>query len=409
MYRCLIILFFIFFMSRLEVAQAQSTSRFVHVNSGKLVDTLGKPLHLKSVNAGGWLLWEGWIWGAGKGWIFNGFISQSQILQRLHQATDSSFANEFASSVKKTFVTESDCKTMNELGFNSIRVPLNFRDFLKGASIPTGWDILDSLVVWGRRNNLYIIPEMHSAPAAQMKYFVADPTNVSLWKGQDGKNATASLWKSIAARYKNEPVVVGYDLLGEPDPPQGKMLVEVYRQIIDSIRSSGSKQLIILQGSNYATDFSMFTSVLDSNQIFSFHYYPWFWGKQKQLKQLAYYHQTAEKLKVPMWCGEWGENTPEMLNTIMEQLRNPQYNFCGEAFWTWKKTPPNKYAALQKIRDIPDFQKLLENKKMSKQEAMRAAKDFLQACQFSECTLHPQLEHMFMECYGKSSIGSAVK
>ena len=36
---------------------------FVHQSGTQLLDGAGQPLKLKGVNLGGWLLWEGWMWG----------------------------------------------------------------------------------------------------------------------------------------------------------------------------------------------------------------------------------------------------------------------------------------------------------------------------------------------------------
>ena len=42
---------------------------FVHQSGTRLLDGAGKPIRLRGVNLGGWLLWEGWLWGQGFDYI----------------------------------------------------------------------------------------------------------------------------------------------------------------------------------------------------------------------------------------------------------------------------------------------------------------------------------------------------
>ena len=39
-----------------------------------------------------------------------------------------------------------------------------------------------------------------------------------MYESEEAQQTTIELWKKLAARYKNEKIVIGYDLLNEPIP-----------------------------------------------------------------------------------------------------------------------------------------------------------------------------------------------
>ena len=97
-----------------------------------------------------------------------------------------------------------------------------------------------------------------------------------VWTSEEDQNKLVGLWKAIALRYRGHKIIAGYDLINEPLPPSGKDLVRVYQPIIRAIREADRDHLIILEGSKFSTDFSMFDKPLDSNQVYGFHMYTWF-------------------------------------------------------------------------------------------------------------------------------------
>ena len=52
------------------------TNPMLHVSGSQLVDAQGKPVIVRGVNLGGWLMWEGWMFG-------KGFVSESEIVKKL--------------------------------------------------------------------------------------------------------------------------------------------------------------------------------------------------------------------------------------------------------------------------------------------------------------------------------------
>ncbi|MBC7863641.1 MAG: cellulase family glycosylhydrolase, partial [Bacteroidia bacterium] len=169
--------------------------------------------------------------------------------------------------------------------------------------------------------------------------------------------------------------------LNEPIPDKKENLFLLYQKIIASIREADKNHLLILEGSNFAKDFSMFSSLPDENMAFSFHLYTWLGGDAA--KKILPFTEISKKLNAPMWAGEWGENKYEQLKYTRSVFESPENNFCGWSFWTWKKVS-NKYPALNQINPGVHWTVLIEaiqfrgkRKAITKESALLAMKEFL--------------------------------
>jgi endoglucanase len=312
---------------------------FVSRNGQTITDSTNKVIQLKGVNLGGWLLWEGWIWGGG-------FTKESEIKNNLTKIAGENEVKQFHADVYRNFINENDIKAISELGLNVVRIPFNHRLFDSTYSTVNGWQIMDSLLYWCEKHHVYAVLDMHGAPGGQSGLFIADPVRPNLWKSQVWKQQTINLWMRIASRYKDKKIVAGYDLLNEPIPPKNQDLNELYNEIVKAIRSVDMNHMLIIEGSNFAKEFSFFTKLPDNNMMFSFHIYTWFGGEPKE--KLLEFAKLRERLDVPVWCGEWGENNYDVLQKTLDAFALPVNGFSGWCFWTWKKVP-NNYAALNAI------------------------------------------------------------
>ena len=349
-------------------------NRMVHRDGDRIVDGNGRPLELRGVNLGGWLLWEPWMWGG------HLLASESKLSSRLESVVGPAEMGKFRQQVYDNFITEADIQRISSLGFNVVRVPMNHSIFENGAP---GWQVLDRLLTWAERYNVYVILDLHSAPGGQAKIFTADSESGALWDSPENQSQTVALWKAIAARYKDRRMIAGYDLLNEPAPQSGSQLADLDRKIIGAIREVDPSHMVILEGAKYASDFSMFPEPLTANQAYSFHMYT---KKQDdRSEKLAGYRQISKTQNVPLWCGEFGENTYEMVDSTVALFHNPDNDVRGWAFWTWKRgTTPNP--TLMTI-DLPaqwkhvverDSSPLALGKPM-RQETLEAMQEFIQA------------------------------
>jgi endoglucanase len=329
--------FFLLFLFSLAISS--NARSFVHRDGKTIIDTTGKVVKLKGVNLGGWLLWEGWIWG-GK------FKSQSTIFSNIENVSGKGEAAKFRDDVYRNFIGEADIKQIASLGMNVVRVPFNNRIFDTVSCNAIGWQVLDSLLKWCGKYGVYAILDMHAAYGGQNPYFISDPEKTILWHSETDKQKTISLWKRIADRYKNNPVVAGYDLLNEPIPNSDQDLLIMYQRIIVAIREVDKNHMIVLEGSNFAKKFNFFKLLPDQNMAFSFHVYTWLGGNPAD--KIQPYTTISNQLNVPMWCGEWGENNYDVIQQTLNSFAAPNSNVSGWCFWTWKKVK-NGYPALNEI------------------------------------------------------------
>jgi endoglucanase len=324
----------------------------IHAQGIDLVDGAGKPRRLRGVNLGGWLLWEGWIWGGG-------FRSETDLMARFAEVVGAEEANAFRRQVWDRFVTDDDFAKIAEAGFDSVRIPFNFRllEDSSGADRAEGWAVLDRAIASARAHGLVVLLDLHAAPGGQSRYFMADPEGVPLWDDAAARARTVALWARIAGRYSRETAVAGYDLLNEPIPRTGDDLATLDRDIVAAIRRVDPDHLVIVEGANFAHDFRMFGCPLDANQAYSFHLYTWF-GEDVRAP-LAMWSRLPLTQAVPLWCGEFGENDAPKIARTVAAFGDPSFAIHGGwAFWTWKKVV-NHYPALMEISPPPAWTELM--------------------------------------------------
>ena len=123
---------------------------------------------------------------------------------------------------------------------------------------------------------------------------------------------TVQLWTDFARHFAGHHTVRGYDLLNEPLPHEWRFsltsrLVDLYQRLTHAIRDLDQDHLIVYEGTHWATDFSMFTQRWDHQQVLQFHRY---WSSPDR-EGIAPFIEARDRLDMPLYMGEGGENTPE--------------------------------------------------------------------------------------------------
>jgi hypothetical protein len=310
---------------------------YLHQDGLGLVDGRGDPVTLHGVNLGGWLMWEGWIWG---GIVADGGSNaETAVYDSLVTLVGDADAATFRQSVYDRFITEADIARIAELGYDSVRVPFNHR-LLEDDAAPyvyrdAGWTVLDRLLDWCEAHEVYAVLDMHAAPGGQSDVFVSDPDATNLWEDLENQNRTVALWRAIAERYQDRRWLAGYDLLNEPQVLLGQQLVDLYGRITDAIREVDDHHVVFLEGNWSAVIFDPFTEKLDDNLAYSLHQYA-FSGRDLDA-DLASAVSLAQAQQVPLWAGEYGEDTASQVAARTDVYRRTP-EIAGWATWTWKRT-----------------------------------------------------------------------
>jgi len=149
---------------------------------------------------------------------------------------------------------------VRRLGFNVIRFNLTQEWFTETPQ--EGWAWLDQQVAWAQEAGVYLIINMHYVPGQDIWTTSYDPA---------AQEQTASLWRTIADRYKDESIIAGYDLMNEPHDVEAAVYQAYMQKVVDAIREVDINHLIVVEAINEYTP--RFVTVRDDNVMYDFHFY----------------------------------------------------------------------------------------------------------------------------------------
>ena len=227
-----------------------------------------------------------------------------------------------------------------------MRVPLHWRLFVEPGDAGDGggadrfegqgWYLLDRLVQWCREADLRVIIDLHAAPGGQTGVNHDDGTGFPLtFYVPRYRRLTVALWRALAAHYRDEPAILGYDLLNEPISPYSDetylnpRLEPLYREIVAAIRSVDTNHVVLLAGAQWSTNFAVFSRPFDANAVYTYHK---FWAKPTR-DALQSYLNFSKRWNVPLLIGETGEYN----NAWNKSFRELHEKFgIGWVFWPYK-------------------------------------------------------------------------
>lgn len=155
----------------------------------------------------------------------------------------------FKASSQSRYV-EDDFRWIRELGFNFVRLPIDYRCYAVGPlSTDFREDVLreiDEAVEFGRRHGVHVCLNLHRAPG-----FCINPPEepTSLWTDAATLAAFVAHWEMWARRYKGRPSSeVSFNLLNEPTRCSREDYVRVHRRAIEAIHAIDPDRLVIVDG-----------------------------------------------------------------------------------------------------------------------------------------------------------------
>jgi len=307
--------------------------QFVTVDQGRLVDGAGRAVHLRGMGLGNWLLAEGYMWK-----LSPGRESAREIEALIVELVGAERAAEFWRGFRDRFVARADIERMAQYGFDHVRLPINWRVVMHddGELRADGFARIDDLIGWCADAGMWVLLDLHGAPGGQTGTNIDDSMGrPELFMDERYVEMTERLWVAIAERYRDEPTVLGYDLLNEPLPNEWQdrfpeELVALYRRLTAAIRSVDDRHLLMYEGSHWATNWSIFTEVWDPNSVLQFHKY-WSPPDRPSIQQFI---DVGDRLGLPIYMGEGGENNTDWLATAFQMYDDLG---IGWNFWPWKK------------------------------------------------------------------------
>ena len=371
---------------------------FVKVKGHDLVKPDGSKLFIMGTNLGNWLNPEGYMFG------FARMNAPRQINETLSELVGPDKAAEFWQQFKDNYITKADIDYIASTGANTIRLPFHYKlftdeDYMGLTSEQDGFARIDSVVSWCKANDLYLILDMHDAPGGQTGDNIDDSYGYPwLMESAKSQEQFAEIWTGIADRYKNEPTILGYELINEPvatyfeaeQDSLNKKLVDVYKKGVAAIRSVDPNHIILIGAPQWNSNFTPLEGVDFGEQVmYTCHRY----GGDPTPDAIRSYIDFRDRMNAPMYMGEIGHNTDEWQAAFVQTMKD---NNIGYTFWPYKKrdsscmvgiTMPEEWEEVVKFAEGPHhtFAEIREANP-DRAKAQAALDKFIEQCRFENCT-----------------------
>ena len=385
-------------------AETLSPDNFVKVDGHDLITPSGEKLFIVGTNLGNWLNPEGYMFGFGR------TNAPRQINDLFCELAGPDFTADFWRKFKDNYITRSDIEYIASTGANTIRLPFHYKlftdeDYMGLTSAQDGFARVDSVVSWCRDNGLYLILDMHDAPGGQTGDNIDDSYGYPwLMESEVSRKQFIEIWQNIASYYKNEPVILGYELINEPvathftnrDELNAK-LVALYKRAIPAIREVDKNHIILVGSPQWNSNFTPLEGVdfNDDQLMYTCHRY----GGEPTAEAIKEYIGFRDSSNRPMYMGEIGHNTDQWQADFVKVMVD---NNIGYTFWPYKKRDqscmmgigmPAGWEEIVKFSEGPHatFAEIRAN--MPDRDTVREAMtEFLDSCLLANC--HPQMEYI---------------
>jgi hypothetical protein len=396
-------------------AGAQS---FFSVQGQQILDPGGSPFLIRGTAPSGWLSPEAYMLRLNA--VHDRHMASfSSIDNRIREIVGDQDAQTFWDTYNANFLTEADLAEMATDGFNTIRMPINYRlvspEDTPGVYDEAGFQKLDQAIQWCKNQGLYVILEMHACPGGQSHDPPTDPEH-TYWAWDEGrqdwvevgvaclwasnaeyyaetgrtpefnKQRTIDIWQTIADRYKDETQIIGYELMNEPYLPYGihwPELRDLLIQITTAIRQVDTNHIIFAEGNFYGSSLEGMFPLWDSNMALMFHKY---W-RPTTYEEIQQYVEAGISNNVPFVMSESGENSNPWFYEFARLLET--YDI-GWIWWGHKKVDNISAAYSAEISE--DYQYVIDNFRDSPIQASRAfdgLMDLANNVASANCDWHP--------------------
>ncbi len=247
-------------------------------NGRNIVDASGTAVMLRGVNLGGWLVMEPWMVPADS----SGLPDEYSIIQELDSRFGVKTEQSLILTYRQSWITTQDLDNIEAQDMNVVRVPVWWGDFytLNGAWRSDAFDLLDWLVSAASSRGIYTIIDMHGVPGGQSESDDTGEQNQNLyWTNASDQARAVQLWSAIAAHFKGNAGVAGYDLLNEPDgAPNTRAVWNAFNSLYTKVRAADPAHIIIMEGTFGNWDWAMLPSPSTygwTNMVYEMHEYQW--------------------------------------------------------------------------------------------------------------------------------------
>ncbi len=351
-------------------SKSSRTNDLFFAETRGIYDKDGNLFEIKGINAGNLFLQEGWLspfaleplknedgsyQKDGDNNIQYPEFSQEDFLNGLITNPNCGKENldEWLDYYYDAWWNENDFKIIKDVGFNTIRLPFYWRNILNDDFSLKDEDeafyYLDWFIENCKKNDLYVILDLHGAPGSQNGYEHSGTNNKDpeLWTNETYKNATNSLWDFVSTHYSTTRndlsyTILAYDLLNEPTENYGDNTTKICQDFLNvlyqTIRENNDNHIISICGCWDFSDLPNPKTYGWTNVLYQYHFY------NRYRDNLPYnlfwaYHQLkniGRQYEVPVLVGEFTFfNDKNDWNEGLQYFKEMSY---GWTIWTYKAT-----------------------------------------------------------------------
>ncbi len=239
-------------------------------------------------------------------------------------------------------IGQQDVQDLRDMGANVINASY---EGLFEQQPPYGLDAerqqeMDDLIAWAEDVGIYVVINARTGPGrneAAIQVGLGLPTLTTVWTDRSAHDAWIDMWRYMADRYADSPVVIGYDLMVEPHvntwvDPNGALSPTAFQEqhagtladwnafaqeITTAIREVDSETPIVIDSLSWASAswFPALRPTTDARTIYSPHFYDpdTYVSQESQSTDISYPSTVVD-------AGERIEFNREWLATDMEPV-----------------------------------------------------------------------------------------
>lgn len=326
---------------------------FLKTDGQQIVDENNNPIIWRGIGLGGWMLQEGYMLGTGG--------PQHTIEARIEELVGETKKEQFYDAWLANHMRKIDVDSMAAWGYNMIRLPMHYKLFTPPIEeesvsgeitwIDKGFEMVDDLLEWCKANDIYLILDLHAAPGGQGENADIsdyDSSKPSLWESEANKEKMIALWRKLAERYVDEPMIAAYDIINEPNwgfqnhasdlngcsETANSPLWDLQIRVTEAIREVDTNHIIVIEGNCWGNNYGGLPNLWDDNLVISYHKY-WNANSQGAIQGML---DMRSNRNVPIWLGETGENSNTWFTNAVRLFEN---NDFGWSWWPLKKLGGN--------------------------------------------------------------------
>lgn len=329
---------------------------FLQTAGNQFVTRGGEPVKLHGVGLGGWLNMENYILG------FPG--TEALVRSALTEVLGDALVEHFLERFTEVFFTDADAAEMKRVGFNVVRIPVHYRR-LEHDSSPfeleeSGFAALDRAIASCARQGLYTLIDLHVIPGSQNGFWHSDNAThrAGFWGHPHFEERVLNIWRALAARYRSNPWVAGYEPLQEPGDPTGRQIVRFFPRLLDAIREVDPDHILFLKGNEFGSEFDFYTEARQNTVFIAFDFavpgtvvggpYPGpsagvHYDRSVLEQRFLQITEQARSTDTPVWIVEFGpiytdddEFNENRYRVLRDQLDIYHEHGANWSLWNWK-------------------------------------------------------------------------